>query len=128
MPVTYRIDTEKGIIRITVKGQPGPDEHAEITQRWLKDPDYMPGMPILIDNRQREEPSTRARVEKLAIETQSSHRVAKGTRVAIVVASDVEYGMSRMYALLSENNPFETHAFYDIAEAEAWLVDADHAQ
>jgi hypothetical protein len=125
MPVTYRIDTEKQIIRITVKGQPLPGEHAAVTQQWLNDPDYVPGMSILLDNRGREEPSDRARVEKLASETRSSPFAVPGIRVAIVVASDAEYGMSRMYGSLAEESGLEIRTFRDIDEAEAWLTERE---
>lgn len=45
-------------------------------------------------------------------------------RIAIVAASDVQFGMSRMYEVLIEGRSPGTHRiFRDIEEAEAWLTE-----
>lgn len=123
MAVRYRIDTEKRIARITVDGQPGPEEHDRIRREMVADPDYVPGMPILLDNRGRKEPSDKERVQEFAMETRSSPVAIERARVAIVVASTAEFGMARMYALLTEQSPQETRVFRDMDEAEAWLLE-----
>ena len=123
MAVTYRIDAEKGIVRITVDGQPEPDEHAQVTRRWLADPDYVPGMAILLDNRGRKHPSEPARVRQLADETLGSRITTRGIRVAIVVASDAEFGMARMYEAMAADSGMVIATFRDLDEAEAWLTE-----
>ena len=40
---------------------------------------------------------------------------------AIVVESELEYGISRIYQALTEALPFETEIFYSEEEATAWL-------
>ncbi len=42
-------------------------------------------------------------------------------KIACVVASDVGYGMGRMYKTLSEHLPQELHIFRSIDEAKNWL-------
>lgn len=45
-----------------------------------------------------------------------------GSRTAIVVAQDVDYGLARMIALLTEDAvPFHTAIFHTLQAAEDWL-------
>lgn len=121
MPLQYSIDSVLGIVRITVEGSPSLQEQAELAAQWMRDPAYREGMPILLDNRLRTEPSDREHVTKVALQAERSS-LPKGTRCAVVVATDAEYGMTRMFASMSEGQPLLTKPFRDIAAAEQWLV------
>ncbi len=45
-----------------------------------------------------------------------------GSRSAIVVASDVDYGIGRMIALMTEDHvPFEVEIFHSLQAAQDWL-------
>jgi hypothetical protein len=122
MPLSYEIDTELGIVRVTAEGNPTIHDQNELAAEWLQDSDYRPGMGILLDNRLRSEPSDRDHIAKVAEETGRSAVLQKGTRCAVVVASDAEYGMTRMFASMSEDRPLVTKPFRDISAAEQWLV------
>ena len=41
--------------------------------------------------------------------------------VALVSPTDVEYGMSRMYQILSEDEGFNTMVFHNRSEADEWI-------
>ncbi len=46
-----------------------------------------------------------------------------GKRFAVVFATDLDYGMGRMWQALTENSvPFEIRIFRNLAEARAWLA------
>ena len=54
----------------------------------------------------------------------SPQRRPAGSRTAIVVASDVDYGISRMIALMTEDRvPFEVEIFHSLQAAQDWLGD-----
>ncbi|MGD9008876.1 MAG: hypothetical protein PVG41_13190 [Desulfobacteraceae bacterium] len=42
-------------------------------------------------------------------------------RIAILVAADVQFGLSRMFQILVEGFPTEVAIFYSRAEAEQWI-------
>lgn len=44
------------------------------------------------------------------------------TRMAMLVARDVEFGLTRMYATLRDGAPFEIETFRSVTEAEQWLA------
>jgi len=125
MPLTYEIDTELGIVRITAQGTPSTQEQAALAAQWTQDPGYRPGMPILLDNRLRTEPSDKAHIAEVTTEAQRATFLQKGTRCAVVVATDAEFGMTRMFGSLSEEKPLVTKPFRDISAAEQWLLSGD---
>jgi hypothetical protein len=122
MPLSYSIDSELGIVRIVVVGGATQSEQTGLADAWSNDPHYKPGMPILLDNRLREEVVSSGHIREMADLTKKSDVLEPGTRCAVVVASDVEFGLTRMYATLAEGGPMETRVFRDIAEAEDWLT------
>jgi hypothetical protein len=122
VPLSYEIDTELGIVRVIAVGEPTIEDQNELGTQWSGDPDYRSGMPILLDNRLRSAPSNRAHISKVVEEARRSQLVQKGTRCAVVVASDAEYGMVRMFASMSEDRPLVTKPFRDISSAEQWLI------
>jgi hypothetical protein len=122
MPLSYGIDRESGILRITAIGTPSVQEQLDLAERWSNDPAYEVGMPILMDNRQRTQPSTREHVVEVANLAEKSPFLTPGTRCAVVVASDAEFGMTRMFSMLSENSPLETRVFRNLRSAEEWLL------
>ena len=125
MPLSYTIDTERGIVRITAEGTPSIGDQAKLASQWMRDPAYRKGMPILLDNRLRTEPSDRTHVTEVAQHTARSPELLKGTRCAVVVANDAEFGMTRMFGSLSEERPLVTKPFRDIPSAEHWLTNGD---
>jgi hypothetical protein len=124
MALSYEIDAELGIVRVTAVGNPTLDDQNALASQWLQDPSYRPQMGILLDNRLRSEPSTRDHIAEVADEAGRSP-IPTGTRCAVVVASDAEYGMTRMFASMSEERPLVTKPFRDVSAAEQWLVSGD---
>ena len=122
LPLSYAIDTALGVIRIVVVGGATAEEQTRLAEAWAADPLYEPGMPILLDNRRREEVASSAHIREMADLTKSSQVLEQGTRCAVVVASEVEFGLTRMYATLAEGGPMETRVFRDIDRAESWLT------
>lgn len=122
MPLSYTIDTELGIVRMTVEGSPSFQEQAEMTARFTRDPNYRAGMPILLDNRLRTEAAKTGHINKVAGHAERSSLLRPGTRCAVLVATDAEFGMTRMFGSLSEGKPLVTKPFREMSEAEQWLL------
>jgi hypothetical protein len=50
-----------------------------------------------------------------------SDRTPERSRVAIVAASDVQYGLARMYQAFRSESPLDLRVFREMDEARAWL-------
>jgi hypothetical protein len=114
MPVSWRIT--EGFVRLESSGPVGFAEWKAALDAALASPDYRPGMGILHDQRQLPDaPSTEEGKSRAA------YVVARGIRRwAVLVATDVQYGMARLGDAHSAGTATEIQAFRDPAEAEAW--------
>jgi hypothetical protein len=122
VPLSYEIDSKLSILRIHVEGSPGAREQGELASQWANDPCYRAGMPILVDNRERSKLSSTPQIGKMAALIEHSELFPVPTRCALLVSSDAQFGMARMFALRSGETNLETRAFRDAAEAERWLT------
>jgi hypothetical protein len=52
---------------------------------------------------------------------QSTKAALGGARIALVVSRAPDFGMARMWEVLSESLGLTQHVFYDLGEARAWL-------
>jgi hypothetical protein len=121
MPLTWAIDREAGIVRVTAQGQVSLEHERDSLLRILAHPDHTPGLGILLDNRERRPAATPDHVRAMAgVVSEVPDRLGR-MKLAIVVSRDVSFGMARMFAILSEASTMRTSIFRDVDEAEAWL-------
>ena len=92
MPIQYDIDEEMGVIRTTASGRLTDEELLEHKRTLLSDARFRPGMREL-----------------------SRHQLA------LLVPTDLVFGMGRMYEQRTEGNTGGVEIFRDEAEAQRWL-------
>jgi hypothetical protein len=114
MPISWRV--ADGLVWLESEGLVPFEEWRAAVDAALKHPDYRPGMGVLHDWRGLHEPPEAADIRSRAEYGAKLGRI----RWALVVSSDVGYGMGRMAEILTETPLIELRAFKDIAEAEAW--------
>ena len=81
------------------------------------DPDFRPTMDALVDARTLTSVFSATEVRQLASVTPFRAE----SRRAMVVASDLQFGLGRMYGLTTEDDRPEARVFKDMQEARAWL-------
>ena len=127
MPITYELDRETGIARLTGTGEVLPAEWVDVMDHILRDPDHEPGMGFLMDRRLVTNTPTTPMI-RVATEFFLARAAQLGRcRYASVVSDLAAYGMARMKSLLAENQVVTVQAFTDLAEAERWLRDSSCA-
>jgi hypothetical protein len=119
MPAEFYIDTRQGVVFSRATGVFGRAEAEDHIDRLLRHPDFRPGFNQLADFRQvTETVISGADIEELSRRTIFSAR----SRRAFVVATDLQYGFSRMFGTFREMGGEPGIAtFRDIGEALAWL-------
>lgn len=122
MSGAYTIDPARSLV--LSRGW-GPLTNADLTQylRLLADDSrFRSGFNQLCDLRD----VTEMRVGTSGIrQIVSLNPFVAGSRRAVVVASDVAFGMARMYQILTDASPDELEVFRDLDEALRWLGVAD---
>jgi len=127
VPIHHRIDPALGVAWIEVVGSAGFPEVAALYGRLKRDPDYRAGMPLVIDERRRDGAAETIDVRGIARAVSGDPRVFEGVRCAVLVIGDAQYGVSRMFAALSEKSGMDVRVFRDEDEAVEWLREKDPA-
>jgi len=123
LPVETKIDTEKGLRMHALAGRVTlamiEDALAEIYAR----PDYRSEAGVLWDVRAADLSQIKGGEVRGIVEYVMTHRGAPpGTRTAILVARDLDFGLARMAEQqLEAKSPSDVTVFRDMDEAMAWL-------
>jgi hypothetical protein len=126
MPIDTHIEEDTGFRTHTVSGRVTLEEVRDILDGVYKDPDFKPAAPALWDMRDADIDVPTEDVRHLADFVGKLVGEGTGGRVAIVVASDFEFGMARMYeTILASQSRKAMKVFRDPAEAKSWLDSDD---
>ena len=118
MPVSYRIDRERRIVFTEASGVLTDSDVIEFQRRLRDDPEFEPDFRQLADCRAIDEIGmTREGVE----EASSRSPFSQGSLRAIIVGSDVAFGMARMFENLRHEARDEIRVFREEEEARRWL-------
>lgn len=120
MPVTFEVRPD-GILEIVRSGTLGRREETASLALRNRDERIVPGIPVIVDSRGVEPSDSVEMVRHLAAMAREIAVDLDCGAVALVVASDVSYGMARMYMALTEAVHPDTKAFRDYDEALEWL-------
>jgi hypothetical protein len=124
MDTSQFIDTEKGIVYTTVTGEVTLREISADMAQLADDPSYRPDMPGLVDLRGATKVLDAEETVQFAQFIKSSPRVVNHARRALLVGSDLSYGMCRMFEAMAEDGTVQHRVFRDEAEARAWVEEA----
>lgn len=114
MPFDYTIIPEQQLVEVRFRGAVQVNDLAEARARVTGDPAHQPGFALLIDMRD-------ADLSVMAGENLRRRAGSPPTAraMAILVSTDLGYGMARMYELASAGR---VAVFRSYEEAVAWLV------
>ena len=118
MPASYRIDVARRVVLSRAWGVFSAQDVFDHFTALAADPAFDPSFYQLIDLRD---------VEQVDLETSFIRRhalerlFAGGALRALVVSSDIHYGLARMYGAYAEYASQNVRVFRDMHEAEQWL-------
>ena len=121
MPLDYSIDKSSGMLRMMGQGTILVGDIEACFQRVLADPDYCGVDRELGDFRDATFSLNPEDVNRLAQITRKRSPEHQIQRRAIVVASELHYGLARMFSQLVAPSGQEVRPFRDIDEAQRWL-------
>jgi len=113
MPVSFEIDSESRVVTLTASGSPSAEDYWKTFESVRKDPRYRPTMSTIVDARgvTSLEYLPTASIRMIARREEEDPDQRRYGRVAIVVASDIAFGLARLYALERGNAPREVGVF-----------------
>jgi len=121
-PIEYEVDPKTGVILSRGFGALGDEDVLRHVARVWNELQTTRDADELLDLRE----ATLDGVSRAALGRAAdlARRVAGGptrARLAIVVATDVTYGVARMYELMSDESVLSVRVFRSLEEARGWL-------
>ena len=118
MAIKYELDDQ--LLVIKTEGNLQPEDLQETFRNIVKDQAFKPGIKILVHDLDSLFIPTSKQIETAA---KSMEKFMKqfSAKMAIVVSSDVNYGMGRMMEIFSEQRGFDLKVFKEFEAAKVWL-------
>lgn len=120
MPVTWFIEGD--LVRMNLEGRYAPSDIISQFLAVLADPRCPEEFFLLVDATKSESLGERSPAEVRAVaEYLGPYRKRVRGRCAVVVGSDLHFGLSRMGSAFSDNVGVDAQVFRSVPEALAWL-------
>jgi len=123
MAATYRFDTERRLMMVTLEGRVTGSELDAFTETVKQDAAFEPSWPALVDA----SGLNPAGLSTQVLRTRAAVPKQNPTRVAIVAPADVVFGLARMFQMMSEGDGNHIEVFRGMDEAMAWLASGNGA-
>ena len=126
MEVSYEVDDVRRIVRWVLRGPVDIRELVSTLADIMTNDDFVPGMATLWDARSADVSGvSRGDLELLGSFNRSTSDTRGVGKQAVVVSSDLQFGIARMADVLGASPNRETMTFRTMEEAEAWLASGD---
>ena len=125
MPIHFTFDKEKNILYCVANGTLTPDEFYNKTLSMTQSSEYSADVRTLWDIRNLDFDIIDTDFQKKLIAIREAIPARGKTKIACVADSDLSFGLTRMYQILSSDLPQELMVFRDFAKAEQWLLNDD---
>src|SRR5262245_1437112 len=122
MPVTYRIDKDKGLIHTQCVGAVTLEEVIGHFRALEQDPLCPPRLDVLLDLSKQTTIPMNENLQEVAIEIERVRPRVQFGICAIIAGTDALFGMIRMFEVFAERYFRESCVFRVQSEAKAWLV------
>ena len=115
-----------GVVYLKYSGMVTAEILIAMREQFISDPAFAPGMSFLVDFRE----ASLLELDEGALRRVSAHGRAIGSewgahRSAVVAPSDLEFGVSRIFAVIGERPGLELQVFRDLASASQWLAETE---
>mgnify|MGYP003345912491 CR=1 FL=1 len=121
MPLTYHIDTARGLVQTTASGVLTDHDVLDLKARLASDPGWSPGMRELADISGIDALEVTADGVRQMVQEDASTPDLGAYRLAIVAPANDVFGMARMYQMLTDRVVPNIGVFRSVNEALAWI-------
>ena len=125
MKSSIEIDTNQSIARVTLHGELIIDEFLALYEELLLHPQFLPTMSVIWDARDASAVKfTSSDLQRIGNFVREKTIERGEGKASWVVSADFEYGMGRMYQLMTEGDiPVTFMVFRSIEEANQWAME-----
>ena len=122
--IDIKYDQNRKMLNISVSGKSGFDEFTSTLETITSSKDYPPNVRAVWDVRKADFSFANFQIVSKAVNVRSSFKKRGDCRSALIVSGDFQYGLGRMFEMLSEGKiPHQLMVFRDYEEGEQWLLE-----
>jgi hypothetical protein len=121
MALTYEINAEQKNIRVTATGEISPEQLVDLHHHFAATPAVQADFSILFDLRQAQAPRDGFTTDGVRTLAALPTILDPASRRAVVVRTDLGFGIARMYGLRRGDRMTAFEVFRDLDEAERWI-------
>jgi len=121
MPVTYKIDTSRKLIRTKCSGNVTLPEVVDHFRELARDPECPEYLDVLLDLSEETSLPATSQLQSVAYEIMRIQQRVRFGLCAVVAERDALYGMLRIFAVTAEDYFQAISVFRTCHEAEVWL-------
>lgn len=121
MPLTYRIDSDAGIVFVRGEGAITQAERIEAMGAWTSDPSYAKTSCTLCDFSATTSTQTLSELREVVSLINGYIAKAGARRIAVVAPRDTSFGAARQFQALLSSETAHVQVFRDANAALAWL-------
>jgi len=125
MQISRTIDAAKHIVYATVTGEITVAEVRADLMRVASQKDHQPTLPGIIDMRRATTHITTEEIQQIAGFVTAHPKVVRSTRRALLVETDVMFGLYRMFTAYAGNGSVEFEVFRDERKALEWVKECN---
>ena len=127
MPISFTIDPDARLVVYTVEGNATRAEAIEFLDTVIAHPDFRRGFDFLGDRRDVVRGQSSAYVYGITDEINARQESIAPCLWAVIVADEYAYGMSHMWATMTQRSKVNIRPFRNAEEATVWLgADPSH--
>ena len=120
MSHSVRLNKDLGVVVLRAKDMDF-NECRNVLDELVRIPGFKAGLSLVADFRGTNSPITAEEVRTLADYAQKTDADWGVTKWAIVASESLSFGLSRMFAALTDECQVTTHVFHNVTDADDWL-------
>ncbi|MFC1828737.1 hypothetical protein ACFL0O_03890 [Thermodesulfobacteriota bacterium] len=121
--ISFHFETDVNAAVFEVVGEFSVANYLEVMERFMHSDGFYPGIDAIWDVRQAVTDALTAEDIQSIAEHTRKIAATRGPKwkVAIIVGTDADYGMSRMYQAYAGSTPTEVMVFRSMSDARTWI-------
>ena len=124
MSVEIKYDQNRKVLDIIVSGLSDADDLSSALEHIINSGDYPPNTDAIWDVRNSDLSNANFQFVSELVKIRSRFMKRRDCRSALIVSSEVQYGLCRMFEMLSEGKiSQQLRVFRDYKEGEQWLLE-----
>lgn len=122
MPILYKYNQEDDVLYLTIEGEIAMEDFKVVLKNITESTEFSPQVKTLWDLRKMDFANIDINFGEQLVMLRRQNSARGKTKIALIADKDSKFGMSRMYASISDSLPQSMMVFRDFETGRKWLL------